>query len=426
MANVGQLGTFIERSGKLYLRYAAKDGSKPCVYVCPAKGKGKLSKAEIETRRLEIIKSAGLTGEMPEEMKQGITFRVAASSWLHHCMTRKRNPIKSATAKGYQASINRLLPMIGELPLVQITNKVVKKVVESLVAEELEAKTIHEIVGVIKYVVASVLDEEGERVYPRNWNHDFIDLPTIGKQHQPTFIPEQVTAIVGAAKGRYAVLDALLAGTAIRIGEGLAIEIGPQLDDATTISEDCKTIYIRKSVWNGKKQAPKTQAAIREVDLCDELAAMVKDYIGDRKSGFLFCSDTGKPLLQRNILRDSLYPILMGRKAYQTYRMVNGKKVKHILLPAVPGVTGKQMGFHAFRRFRATHLRVEGVPEDFIKFWLGHADSTITDRYSKMKDRVALRKEWAEKAGLGFDLPGNKVVKMLVPAKPEKGKVKIA
>jgi hypothetical protein len=29
----------------------------------------------------------------------------------------------------------------------------------------------------------------------------------------------------------------------------------------------------------------------------------------------------------------------------------------------------------------------------------------VTDRYSKMSKRIQSRKEWAEKAGLGFDLP---------------------
>jgi hypothetical protein len=54
-------------------------------------------------------------------------------------------------------------------------------------------------------------------------------------------------------------------------------------------------------------------------------------------------------MLQRNILRDSLHPIEVGREALQSFRTVNGKKVKHILFPAARGVKGKKIGFHAFR-----------------------------------------------------------------------------
>lgn len=405
MANIGQLGTVYEASGKLYLRYKAKDGSKKSVFLCPAHGEGKLRKTELEKRRLEVLKAAGLTGEMPEEMKQGITFKVAGDSWLHQCMTRKRKPISSATARTNSSYLNKLNPIIGVIPLAQITNKVMKEVNEKLSAEGLAPKTINEILQTITYVVASLVNVEGEQIYSRKWNWDFIDRPLIGKQDQPVFTPEQVEKIIASAKPRESALCALLAGAGPRIGEALAIKLGPQSDDHTTISEDCRTIYVRKSVFGQNEQPPKTAAAIREIDLDPALAAYIKEYIGDRKEGWLFPSDTGKPLLQRNILRDSLHSIEVGRKALQTYRKVNGKQIKHILFPAIQGVTGKKIGFHAFRRFRATHLRAEGVPEDFVQFWLGHKEKTITDRYSKMKERLELRKQWAEKTGLGFQLP---------------------
>jgi integrase len=424
MANKGQLGTVYEASGKLYLRYTAGDGAKRSVFLCPAKGAGKLDKAGLEKRKLEMLTAAGLTGEMPEELKQGINFKSAGADWLRHSMTRKRNPISSATAKGYSSYLIKLNSMIAEVSLAQVTNKTAKGVVEKLSAEGLSAKTITEIIAVLKYVVASILDENGGQVYLHQWNHEFMDLPVIGKQNQPAFLSEQVTGIVGAARERKqereAVLFALLGGSGMRIGEMLAIKLGPQSDDATTISADCRTIYVRKSVFGQTEQHPKTQAAIREIDLAPELAALIKSYVGDRKKGWLFSSDTGKPLLQRNILRDSLHPILIGRKARQTYRKVNGKMVKHILLPEIQGVTGKKMGFHAFRRFRTTHLRAEGMPEDLVMFWLGHKEKTITDRYSKMKERLELRKEWAERAGLGFKLPGAKIVEMAVKSKKEK------
>jgi len=81
-------------------------------------------------------------------------------------------------------------------------NRPAKSVIETLSAEELSAKTITEIISVLKYVVASVLDENGGEVYPRQWNHDFMDLPIIGKQNQPAFTPEQVEKIVGKAQAR--------------------------------------------------------------------------------------------------------------------------------------------------------------------------------------------------------------------------------
>jgi len=127
------------------------------------------------------------------------------------------------------------------------------------------------------------------------------------------------------------------------------------------------------------QQAPKTKNAIREIDLHPSLAEMLRQFIGDRKSGFLFQNRAGKFLCQTNTLRRSLHPVL--------------KEVG-----AVKG------GFHAFRRFRVTQLRRMHTPGDLIQFWLGHAKQTVTDVYSKLDEDVEFRKEWAEKAGLGFKI----------------------
>ena len=72
------------------------------------------------------------------------------------------------------------------------------------------------------------------------------------------------------------------------------------------------------------------------------------------------------------------------------------------LLRILHGV--KSVGFHAFRRFRLTWLRKNGVPKDLERYWMGHAPEEVGDLYSKLKDDVSFRQEWAERAGLGFEL----------------------
>jgi integrase len=122
--------------------------------------------------------------------------------------------------------------------------------------------------------------------------------------------------------GRYRLLYACLAGTGLRIGEALATRIEDYSEDHTTISSDCKTpkvtflngstrtIHVPKSVWRGKEQAPKTDNAIRDVDVHTSLESILKEFIGSRKSAFLFQTKSGKPLTQRNIMRDSLHKLV--------------------------------------------------------------------------------------------------------------------
>jgi hypothetical protein len=35
-------------------------------------------------------------------------------------------------------------------------------------------------------VVASAVNSEGEQLYPRKWNHDFIDMPVVERSKQNT------------------------------------------------------------------------------------------------------------------------------------------------------------------------------------------------------------------------------------------------
>jgi integrase len=199
------------------------------------------------------------------------------------------------------------------------------------------------------------------------------------KQSKPAFTVWEVEQIVSMAKGRYRILFALLPGTGLRIGEALGLKVGVH------VSADCRTLCVRQSVWNCKEQDPKTENAFRDIDVCSDLAALLKDYIGNRTSGFLFHTDSGKPLLQRNILRDGLDPILKKLSLKQ-----DGK------------------AFHSFRRFRVIHLRKNRVAWDLEKFWIGHANKDVTDKYAaQLKEDVEWRKDVAEKTGLGFALPAS-------------------
>jgi hypothetical protein len=43
-----------------------------------------------------------------------------------------------------------------------------------------------------------------------------------------------------------------------------------------------------------------------------------------------------------------------------------------------------------------------------IRFWLGHANKSVTDVYSKLKEDVTFRKKVAEQVGIGFELLAEK------------------
>ena len=364
---------------------------------------GKVTRTVAERKLREHIIATGVDSvEIFNEVTGPLTtFGEQAEWWLKEIRTgrilskKKRTPMRSATIAGYESAVTWLSNVIGDKSLADVKNEVARELVIAMKTAKppLADKTIVTYFQVVKAVVASAVNKEGEQLHSRNWNLNHIGLPIVNerKQSKPAFTAREVEQIVSRAAGRYRILFALLAGSGLRIGEALGLKVGDH------VSADCKTLYVRQSVWNCKEQDPKTENAVRDVDVCSDLAVMLKDYIGNRTNGFLFHADSGKPLLQRNILRDGLNPILTKLNLKQ-----NGK------------------AFHSFRRFRVMHFRKNRVPWDLEKFWIGHANKDVTDKYAaQLKEDVEWRKDVAEKTGLGFALPATTEISIGQLGQPE-------
>jgi integrase len=389
MARRGQVGT-IEISGKWYVvRFWKYPVGQDRVYasqkICPTdcKALGYLPKGERRRRASEIVEASGVNDTEEFVASEGVTFREQAKWFLNHAVQRKRRPVKPATLQTWQNSTNKWLnPNLGDVLLGSINNATVKTLVLRMNEAGLSAKTISNYVGLVKLILASAIDANGEELFPRKWNHEFLDIPLIGKQHQPTFTPETMTAIVQKANGQEQVLYSLLAGSGLRVGEALGLEV-------RHLSSDCRTITVEQSCWEGDIQTPKTKNAYRQIDVCVSLAGLLKAFIENR-SGLVFTNRVGKPLSQTKVLRRSLHPILQELGA-------------------------EKAGFHAMRRFRTTWLRKQRAPEDLIRFWLGHAKQSMTDGYSMLAQDVEFRQEVSEKLGTGFDVPAS-----MTPTAPRK------
>jgi integrase len=396
----GQSG-HIEQSGKWWVVrwWMDVEGQTERVHkrakICPLSGPGRLSKSERERRAREIIvKSGADTEEYFNKVVKGAanadstctTFKEQAESWLGRMKTRKRKLPANSTIENWESCLkNWIIPNIGEIPVSEVNNAVLKRLVATMSEGGLSAKTIDNYAQVVKMVVASKVDEEGEQLYPRKWNHDFVDMPVIKKamQNTPTFPAAVMTALAAWKYKRERMVFILCGSTGMRIGEALALEIDKHF------SLDFQTITVLQKVRHCKvEDRLKTSSALRKVDLHSSIATLLKEFVGQRKSGFLFCSRNGKPLASSNIIRRHLHPAL------QQAGYVNSITGNH------------KAGNHAFRRFRNTYLRnYTHCSEGLYKFWMGHADENMSDLYDKIKEDVSFRKKWAEEAGFGFELP---------------------
>jgi integrase len=309
------------------------------------------------------------------ESTSSSTFRAQGEIWLKSLANRKRNPLEETTITNRRYALDKwIYPFFADTLLADVTNRSMKDLVERM-APKLSAASIRDYLNIAKEVVASAIDDNGEKLFPREWNDEFIDAPLVKDQRQPSTNEEGINAILKASEGRYRMLYTLLAGCGpMRAGEALGLDIGKH------ISEDRRTLYIQQKAKRGEIQPYlKTKNGTREVDLCMTLAEELQVFIGERKAGLLFQTASGAQMLQSNTLRDSLHPIL--------------EKLKHV-----------KGGFNIFRRYRMTHLEKTDCPASLKHFWSGHAPKHVSERYVKLLKDRKFRLEWAERIGLGFSV----------------------
>ena len=168
--------------------------------------------------------------------------------------------------------------------------------------------------------------------------------------------------------------------TGLRVSEAVAIEIDKHIEP------DCSIIYVRQQRGKNEdrvKKHLKTESGCRDVDLHPDAAAILRNFIGDRRSGFLFHTANGTMFDPGNIARDSLDPILkkMGRDEAGTR-------------------------FNIFRRFREAVLQRSDARQILIDYWMGHSNGSMADRYGKqLVEDIEYRQDQVKKVGLGFELP---------------------
>lgn len=368
--------------------------------ICPTSGTELLTASERKRKAKEIIAASG--ADKPETLQQtiasvsGPTFRQQSAAWLS--LTKKREVAPSTLYNWENCLDTWILPAsifgttFGDFYLADIKRTVAQELIDQMVEGGLEPKTIKNYFQVVKMVFSSCVNEDGEELYPRNWKKMGLVIPKVSKkkQRRPCFTKEVMNHLANSPviKPKMRMLFVLCGATGLRIGEALGIRIEKIFDNGSRI-------IIDEKAWRGEiHDYLKTENGEREIDLPENVAKLLVEFIGGRKSGLLFCTRTGKQLAQTNILRRHLHPAL---------REVGFNK----------------SGNHAFRRYRNTFLRNHThCPESLINFWLGWGDEGMSGLYDQIKNDVPFRKDVANRIGVGFDVPAT-----LFPIEPNEPKI---
>jgi len=265
-----------------------------------------------------------------------------------------KKPASSVTMRSH---LKLLRLHFGDTPVATLDYPATQKVFSALSAG-LRPKTVRNIWATMRDLLGQAKREGLIREIPQPV------LPRVRKTDQPWFSLQQMNAVIAVSAPTYSTLYRLLAETGLRIGEALALE--PAHIAASTLT-------IRQSLYQGKVQAPKTDASIRILDISRKLHDQLLE-LACSQHRFLFRNSSGSPLWPNDVLVSQLHPTL-----------------RSIALPAC--------GFHAFRRGAATLWTTTlGMPEKIAAYRLGHAAPGLTlGLYAQAY--AGIDKDWGEKIG---------------------------
>jgi integrase len=297
-----------------------------------------MTRSQAKLKLWNIIAESG--ANKPHYSAQPSTvFAKVAAKWQDSYLSRRM----PSTRRTMQSHLRKhLLPKFGKMPVDCITADVVNDWLGEL--RGILPSTMQHIVMTLCLILGIRFGRK-KIVYPSRFD----------PQDEPVcYTPEQMVGIAaGARKQKYRMLFETAAETGMRAGELYALAVG-DIDFARCV------IHVRRAVWEGRTQSPKSKNAYRVVDVVPSLIEHLREYLAGRTEGLVFQSKKGTALRNTNVVKRTLHPIL-----------------EKLGIP--------QGGMHGFRHGRVSFLVQEGCNLELIKRWIGHGSDEMIRRYLHLR-----------------------------------------
>jgi len=165
-------------------------------------------------------------------------------------------------------------------------------------------------------------------------------------------------------------------------------------------------LSVRRSVWNGITNEPKTRRSSTPIPVVKQLAEALEAHkvrMGKLAVGSIFQAGNGKPLNLDNLARRVIMPALsrcaVCRKSEEEHKPEGHLFERDNSLP-------RWHGWHAFRRGLATNLHALGVDDKTIQAILRHSNVSLTMNVyvkSVSESQVSAMDTLSEKLGVCND-----------------------
>jgi integrase len=221
---------------------------------------GKKAARAVLDDRIKNLSSA------PTQQASELTLREFIDAFWKPTLTRKR--VKPSTLDGYESVLDcHLLPVLGDLRMIDITPLHVEDFVQRKIADGLAPKTVRNHLMVLRGVFSVAVEQDVIQRSPVRRSH----TPESQKKEKPVWSPEQVHKIIQSAPPQYRPLFALVALTGVRVGELLALQW-------KHVDFQAGSLLVAQSLYRGQLVPPKRAGSVRRICLGPVLTSFLKEH----------------------------------------------------------------------------------------------------------------------------------------------------
>ncbi len=260
--------------------------------------------------------------------------------------------LKPATKASHESSTNKhLLPVLGHQKLKDIQPLQLQKLFASKPVMELSAKTRLNVYLLLNKMFNNAVELE---LIPSSPMRKLFK-PTVEQKEKPALSAKQIELVIKETPDGHRALFVLLSVTGLRIGEALGLKWAD-------IDFNNGELYIRRSIWRGKEQSPKSKSSKRKKQMGAVLVRALKWHKGmsnyTEPDDYVFTNGGGKTPDPDDLRKRVLYPAMDRAGVARTARA---------------------FGFHIFRHSAGSTLgQQENVNLKQVSSFLGHSSTAIT------------------------------------------------
>jgi len=301
--------------------------------------------AEAYVTRMQAKMSDGTYREIMQ-----ITFSEFAEMWLRNYATVQ---VKPSTLKNYRSMMHSsLIPFFGDVPLSAIRTADVQQYVAERLATGVTGATVQKALIMLKGMLKQAVQWDYLHANPAQP----VKAPRREHREMDSLTPAEIPAFLNAFEPEWRPLFFTAIFTGMRLGELLALQW-------SDIDWRSGTIRVRRSVWNGQFQEPKTRNAVRTIGMSPRLSTVLMEHKLDTpwsSHDLVFCTASGDFIDQAN----------MRHRVFE---------------PALRAAGIRKMRIHDLRHTFASLLINQGENLKYVQQQLGHASITTTvDRYGHL------------------------------------------